>query len=65
MPKKPPNSFYKYTTMAGKMAIVLLVFTLGGKYTDAYLQLSFPWFTLFGTLFGAGAAIYSMISDLK
>ncbi len=62
--KKQPNSFYKYTGMAFKMIVIILVFTFGGMKLDDYLEPSFPVSTLFGALLGSGMAIYSMIKDL-
>jgi len=62
--KKRPDSFYKYTSMAAKMILIILVFSIGGYKLDEWLELKFPVFTLVGSLAGSVLAIYSVIRDL-
>ena len=62
--EKQPNSFYKYTGMATKMLVIVLVFTFGGVKLDEYTNMNFSLFTLIGALSGSVLGIYSMIRDL-
>ncbi len=62
--KSPKPAFLKYTAMGTQMLITIVVFTLGGKYLDNYLNLSFKWFTLFGVLVGLFVAMYAAIKEL-
>lgn len=64
MQPKKPDSFYKYTSMAAKMIVVVVVFSFGGYKLDEVLELGFPVFTLAGSLLGSVLAIYSVIRDL-
>ena len=62
--KRQPDSFYKYTSMAGKMILIILAFTFGGHKLDEQVKIEFPVFTLIFILLGVSLAIYSMIKDL-
>lgn len=62
--QKKPDPFYKYTSMAVKMIVVVVVFSFGGYKLDEVLALEFPVFTLAGSLLGTILAIYSVIRDL-
>lgn len=62
--KKPNPAFLKYSVMGTQMLITIVVFALGGKYLDAYLNLSFKWFTLAGVLIGLFAAMYAAVKEL-
>ena len=62
--KRRPDSFYKYTSMAGKMILIILAFTYGGFKLDEQVDMEFPVFTLILILLGVSLAIYSMIKDL-
>jgi hypothetical protein len=62
--KRPKPAFLKYSAMGTQMLITIVVFTLGGKYLDAYLNFSFKWFTLFGVLVGLFVAMYTAIKEL-
>lgn len=59
--KRPVNDFYKYTGMAFQMGITIALAVYGGIALDDKLALDTPWFTLFLSLIGVGAAIYIVI----
>ncbi|CAG0960963.1 hypothetical protein FLAV_00699 [Flavobacteriales bacterium] len=63
MKKNQPNDFYKYTSMASKMALVILAGVYGGKKIDEKLNLSFPAFTLILSIISVSLAIYIVIKD--
>ncbi|GIK69893.1 MAG: hypothetical protein BroJett020_11880 [Bacteroidota bacterium] len=63
MKKNQPNDFYKYTSMASKMALVILAGVYGGKKIDEKLNLSFPVFTLILSIISVSLAIYIVIKD--
>ncbi len=62
---KNPNEFYRYTGMAMKMAIVILIGVLGGRKLDELYSPEAPWFTIFLSLFSVGIAIYIVITDTR
>lgn len=63
MKKNQPSDFYKYTSMATKMALVILAGVYGGKQLDEKLKLSFPAFTLLLSIISVSLAIYIVIKD--
>lgn len=62
-PKKGPNDFYRYTGMAMKMGIVILLGVLGGQKLDEKAGTQSPWFTIVLSLVSVSAAIYIVIKD--
>lgn len=50
--------------MTTQMAVVIFLFIYLGRYLDRQGWLSFPLFTLVGSLFGVGIALYGVIRDL-
>ncbi len=71
MPKKNlsgnerPNDFYRYTGMAIKMAVVMLLGVMGGQKLDEKTGNKSPWFTIGLSLLSVGVAIYIVISDTR
>ncbi|MEK0420812.1 MAG: AtpZ/AtpI family protein [Bacteroidetes bacterium] len=63
-PLKQTGSFFRYSSLALQMVLTMLLFVLGGFYLDKWLQLGFPWFTLFLTLAGVAGSLYSVIRKL-
>ena len=64
LPKKPLNNYVKYSAMGIQMAVIITGGVLGGIQLDKWLQLKFPAFTLFLTLFSVFIAIYYFIKDV-
>lgn len=62
-PKKGPNDFYRYTGMAIKMAIVILLGVVGGQKLDEKAGSQSPWFTIILSLTSVAVAIYIVIKD--
>lgn len=62
--KKQPNAFLKYSGMATQMAIIIVVFSLGGKKLDQHFETEGAYFTGGLTILGVVVAMYSMIKDL-
>ena len=62
--RKQPNSFLKYSGMAGQMIAIILVFAFGGIKLDEYLATSKPFYTGGLTILGVVLAMYFMIKDL-
>ncbi|MFA6260189.1 MAG: AtpZ/AtpI family protein [Bacteroidia bacterium] len=60
-PLKKYNEVLKYLNLSTQMMVVILAGSLGGKYIDAQIQLSFPVFTLIGVLASVFAAVYLAI----
>mgnify|MGYP001263836357 CR=1 FL=1 len=60
--KESPLKFYaKYSSLALQMIVIILAGAFGGKALDAWLNWSFPVFTLVLTLLSvAGAVFYAM-----
>lgn len=58
------NSLLRYSAMTTQMAVVIFLFIYLGRYLDRQGWLSFPLFTLVGSLFGVGIALYGVIRDL-
>lgn len=58
------GTFYRYTTMAMQMMLTMLVFVFAGYYTDKWLKLEFPVFTLILTLAGVAGALYNAVRSL-
>ena len=70
-PKKSPEDrtsnsrkFIQYTDVAFRMIAIILVGVFGGKKLDEWLSTE-PFLTLFGSLFGTGAAIYIIIKGVS
>lgn len=61
---KQTGSFFRYSSLALQMILTILLFVAVGYYLDKWLQLGFPWFTLFLTLAGVGGSLYSAIRKL-
>lgn len=62
--KKQPNSFLKYSGMAGQMIAIMLVFAFGGIKLDEYCETTKPFYTGGLTILGVILAMYFMIKDL-
>lgn len=60
---KPPNDFYRYTGMAIKMAVVILIGVFGGQKLDESTSNQSPWYTIVFSLLSVAIAIYIVISD--
>jgi F0F1-type ATP synthase assembly protein I len=73
MPEKKPNdqqkttkglsNYAKYSSLAFQMVAIILIGVFGGIKLDDWLNLNFPWFTVFLSLLGTGAAMYYGIKD--
>jgi F0F1-type ATP synthase assembly protein I len=62
--RKQPNSFLKYSGMAGQMIAIMLVFAFGGIKLDEYCETTKPFYTGGLTILGVILAMYFMIKDL-
>lgn len=62
--EKQPNAFLKYSGMATQMAVIIVVFALGGKQLDKYLNNDVAYATGGLTILGVILAMYFMIKDL-
>ena len=62
--KKQPNAFLKYSSMATQMAVIIVVFALGGMKLDEYLENEIAYATGGLTILGVILAMYFMIKDL-
>ena len=62
--KKQPNAFLKYSSMATQMAVIIVVFALGGIKLDEYLENEIAYATGGLTILGVILAMYFMIKDL-
>jgi hypothetical protein len=62
--KKQPNAFLKYSSMATQMAVIIVVFALGGMKLDEYLENEVGYATGGLTILGVILAMYFMIKDL-
>ena len=62
--KKQPNAFIKYSSMATQMAVIIVVFALGGMKLDEYLENEIAYATGGLTILGVILAMYFMIKDL-
>ena len=58
-----PNDFYRYTGMAMKMAVVILLGVMGGQKLDEKVGTKSPWFTIALSLASVAVAIYIVITD--
>ena len=63
-PAKQPNSFFKYSSLAIQMGVIIGLTAWGGQKLDAYYHLSTPVFTIVLSLIGIGSAMYLVIKDL-
>lgn len=63
--KKQPNSFLRFTSMASQMAVTIAIGVFGGRELDQYLAQENHTFTLIGSIFGVGVALYFVIKDLS
>ncbi|HAG16985.1 MAG TPA: hypothetical protein DCG69_10785 [Bacteroidales bacterium] len=62
-PKKDPNAYVKYSSIAMQMGLVIGIGVFGGFKLDKFLSLKFPIFTLFFSLASVALAIYLAIKD--
>lgn len=62
--RKQPNAFLKYSSMATQMAVIIVVFALGGIKLDEYLENEIAYATGGLTILGVILAMYFMIKDL-
>ena len=63
-PLQRGNAILRYSAMTTQMAVVIFIFIYAGRYLDQQQWLSFPLFTLLGSLFGVALALYGVIRDL-
>jgi len=67
-PLKQTGSFLRYSSLALRMILTILLFVAAGYYLDHYLdhwlQLEFHLFTLFLTIAGVAGSLYSAIRKL-
>jgi membrane protein DedA with SNARE-associated domain len=61
---KPVRDYVEFTGFAFQMAILLLIGYWGGKKLDAWLDLSFPVFTILLILIFLALSFYSLIRKL-
>jgi hypothetical protein len=50
--------------MTTQMAVVIFIFIYAGRYLDQQQWVSFPLFTVVGSLLGVAIALYGVIRDL-
>lgn len=62
--EKQPNAFLRYSSMATQMAVIIVVFALGGIKLDEYFQTDVAYFTGGLTILGVVLSMYFMIKDL-
>lgn len=62
-PRKPLNSWVKYSSMGIQMGATILILTYAGIKLDAYFGLKFPVFTLVLSLFSVTAVLWYFIKD--
>jgi len=60
-PKKKPNLYAKFSSMAIQMAVIITLFALGGRKIDAYYQFEKPIWTVVLSLIGVGGSLYLFI----
>ena len=63
LPKKPLNSWIKYSSMGIQMGATILILTYAGIKLDAYFGLKFPVFTLVLALFSVTAVLWYFIKS--
>jgi len=63
-PLKQTGSFFRYSSLALRMILTILLFVAAGYYLDHWLQLEFHLFTLFLTIAGVAGSLYSAIRKL-
>jgi F0F1-type ATP synthase assembly protein I len=68
--KKPSprnqSGFIKYTSIAGKMIVIIVAGAFGGLKLDEVLEMEkVPVFTLVGTLLAVSLAMYVVIKDIS
>jgi F0F1-type ATP synthase assembly protein I len=64
MQQKQPNLFFKYSSLAIQMGVIIGLFTWGGKKLDEHYYNTTPVFTIVLSLLGISAAMYLVIKDL-
>jgi hypothetical protein len=62
-PKKPLDSYVRYSAMGLQMGATILLFTWGGIKLDKYLNLKFPVFTLLLAMTSVAASLWYFIRD--
>jgi hypothetical protein len=64
MPAKPPNLFFKFSTMAVQMAVIIGLAVWGGQKLDARSGRKTPVWTIVLSLVGIFAAMYLALKDV-
>ena len=64
MPAKPPNLFFKYSTLAIQMGVIIAIAVLGGQKLDERAGNTTPVYTIILSLAGIAAAMYLSLKDL-
>lgn len=62
--KRSGNNFIKYTNIAIKMAVIILIGVFAGRKLDEWMAWDTPVFTLVLSLLSVAGAMYSVIKDL-
>lgn len=62
--KNPLNSYARYSSIAFQMLAIIIIGVFGGYKLDAWLNMSFPVFTLLLSIISVVLAIYSVVKDL-
>lgn len=63
MPQKQPNPFFKYSSMAIEMGLVIGVANWCGRKLDAYYHTNSHPYTIVLSLVGISLALYLMLKD--
>ena len=58
------NAILRYSAMTTQLAVVIFIFIYAGRYLDQQQWVSFPLFTVVGSLLGVAIALYGVIRDL-
>jgi len=64
-PKKPLNSYIKYSAFVFQMAATILVCVLLGKYIDGKMGNEKLIVTAILSVFGVGVSLYNLIKSVK
>lgn len=64
-PKKPLNSYVRFSALGIQMALTILVMTWAGSKLDHYLGLKTPVFTLILALLSSAGTMYYFIREVS
>lgn len=64
LPRKPPNTFLRFSNLTIQMGVIIGLSTWGGIKLDEHFKTKDPYCTIVLSLLGIGTALYVVLKDV-